>query len=129
MSSFSEWVVGTVASGGGISITTEEESNDLITGWVEGILITSLAGVDSGMTGTLSEVGGMEDTIWAGAIGASATIRKYPVRGEVLPDDTDPGSNGKFYLNQQKLKLVLADAVNAVPSAVTIRVKYIPDER
>lgn len=127
MSAFTEWTTSTNSSGD--SVAAQEQSSDRITGWIEAIRITSLAGVDAGMTGTLSEVDGIEDTIWSGIVGASATLRKYPVHDEVLPDDTDPGSKGKFYLSQQKLKLVLALAVSEVSDAVTIRVKYIPDYR
>lgn len=118
----------TVTTSGGSSVASTEVSSDTITGWIEGFKITSDDNVDAGITGTLREVGGLEDDLWAGTIGSDNTIRKYPVHEESSPDDADPGTNRLFYLTQQQLRLILASA-GATPGQVTITVKFIPDHR
>ena len=124
MGSIIEWTVNTLSGGGSDPVT--EMSTDEMTGWIESFWIDPDENVNSGMTGILSEVGGIEDQIWQGTIGNGAGVKKYPTHAEVLPDNSDPGSTRLFYLSQQRLKLVLAGAGGEVANAATIKVKFIP---
>lgn len=127
MAAFTEWVVS--IDGSGNSVPASEVSADAITGWFEGYTMTPSGDVDSGITGVLSVVDGLEDVIEeAAAIGndPNTPLIDYKVHPDTFPDGSDAGSS-KFYLTGQQLRLVLTNGGSSpVTEAVRIRVSYIP---